>query len=129
MSHAMNLSTLKHAMKSANEGTELRKLGSCDAIMGIRIASKCFAVTFAAFEVTDVTEIEEDELREVDFYIDMKKKDWDAFLQSLEGEAPRSLNELDLENQVIKSADERRRLTFFQYHRSFQRFFEIAAAA
>lgn len=129
MARSISLSTLKQAMKSANDSTTLRKLGSCDATMGIKAASKCYAVTFDAFDVSDVTEIDDDSLRNVDFYIDMKKKDWDAFLASLATDAPQSLNELDLEQQVIKSVDERRRLKFFQYHLSFQHFFEIAAAA
>lgn len=129
MANSITLSTLKHAMKHANENALMRKLGSCDAVMGIKVASKCYAVTFSAFEVSEVSEIDEDSLRDVDFYIDMKKKDWEAFLASLETDTPQTLNELDLDQQVVKSADERRRLTFFQYHRSFQRFFEIAAAA
>ncbi|HKI73003.1 MAG TPA: hypothetical protein VJ998_00040 [Pseudomonadales bacterium] len=126
---SMTLSTLKHAMKQINEDSALRKLGSCDAIMGIKVASKCYAVTFTAFEVGDVSEIEQDDLREVDFYIDMKKKDWDTFLASLASDAPQSLNVLDLEQGIVKGADTRRKLAFTQYHLSFQRFFEVAAAA
>ena len=129
MANSITLTALKHAMKQANEQAELRKLGSCDAVMGIKVASKCYAVTFNAFDVSDVAEIDADNLRDVDFYIDMKKKDWSDFLESLMTGAPQSLNELDLAHQVVKSTSERRRLTFFQYHRSFQRFFEIAAAA
>ena len=127
MARSITLSNLKHAMKRINEESMLRKLGSCDAVMGIKVASRCYAVTFEAFEVVDVSEIDEDDLLDVDFYIDMKKKDWETFLSTLDTDAPQTLNNLDLEHNIVKSADERRRLAFLQYHLSFQRFFEVAA--
>jgi hypothetical protein len=129
MARSITLKALKETAKQVNQDSRLRKLGSCDAVMGIKVASRCFAVTFAGFEVAEVAEIDADALLDVDFYIDMKKKQWETFLAGLEGDTPRTLNELDLDDAVVKGADERKRLTFFRYHRSFQHFFEVAAAA
>lgn len=123
----MNLKTLKDAMKRVNEDAAFRRRGTCDAVMGIKSGSKCYAVTFEAFEVSGVREIDQDGLVDVDFYIDMKKKDWDEFLAGLKsGKAP-GLNELDLEQRVVKGEDEGRRLAFLRYHSTFQHFFEAAA--
>jgi len=129
MAKSITLKALKETARQVNRDSRLRKLGSCDAVMGIKVATRCFSVTFAGFEVADVAEVEEDALLDVDFYIDMKKKEWETFLAGLDGEEPQTLNELDLDHAVVKGADERKRLTFFQYHRSFQHFFEVAAAA
>lgn len=129
MANTITLKHLKDTMKRVNADPVTRKLGSCDAVMGIKSASKCYAVTFDAFEVTDVREIDQDGLVDVDFYIEMSKKDWTAFLDELAGEQQATLGDLDLERQVVKSRDERHKLTFLQYHLSFQHFFEVAASA
>ena len=129
MANTITLKNLKDAMKRVNADPATRKLGSCDATMGIKAASKCYAVTFDAFAVTDVREIDQDGLVDVDFYIEMSKKDWTTFLEALAGEQPATLNDLDLTRQVVNSRDERHKLTFLQYHLSFQHFFEVAASA
>lgn len=125
---SLTLKTLKAAMKRVNEDPTFKRRGTCDAVMGIKAGSKCYAVTFSAFEVTDVRETDADDLVNVDFYIEMKKREWDQLLDDISAGNHTTLNELDLAQNVVKSSDELKRLTFLQYHTTFQHYIEAAAA-
>ncbi len=120
---------LENARVEVNRDSTLRKLGSCDVTMGIKAGSTTYAVVFEAFECADVTQITEDDLRDLDFYIDMSKTAWLKFLRSLKGKQPQSLDVLDLEKGVVKSFDAARKLTFLRYNQSIQTFFDLAVSA
>jgi len=124
---AMNLKSLKTAMSRVNGDPAFRKLGTCDAVMGIKAGKRCYAVTFDAFEVDDVREIPEEDLLDVDFYLDMRKKEWDELLADVAGGKQTDLNQLDLERGIVNAKSERLRHTFLQYYLTFQRFIEAAA--
>ncbi len=128
MATSITLKALRDGRKKANEGQTFRKLGSCDALMGIKAGRKCYSVTFSGFECRAVAEISEDELRDLDFYIEMNRADWEGFLASRNSGAPTGLNELDLTDEVVKSWDARRKLNFTRYHRSIEHFFKCVAA-
>jgi hypothetical protein len=129
MSKFPSLAWFKTGLKNANEDPEFRELGSCDASVGVKIGGKVYAIVFEAFAVTSVTKIGVDDLRDLDFYFDMSRPDWESFLSSLNGDEPISLNSLDLRAGIVKSFDESRRITFPRYHLTFQRFFAAAASA
>lgn len=128
MTTSITLKSLKDGMKKTNEEQGLRKLGSCDMVMGVKTGNKCYSVTFSGFECVGVNEVGEDDLRDLDFYIDMPKKDWTAFLESQATEHPTTLNQMDLNDAVVKSKDARHKLEFTRYHRTVQHFFRCVAA-
>lgn len=129
MSKFPSLAWFKMALKNANNDPEFRKLGTCDANVGIKIGKQVYAITFDAFSVSEVTKIESDDLRDLDFYIDMSRAEWDSFLESLNGNDPISLNSLDMDKGIVKSFDELKRISFPRYHLTLQRFFTTAATA
>jgi hypothetical protein len=120
---------LQQAQSKVNDASALKKLGSCDVTMGIKVGSETYSVAFEAFECSGVTQITEDDLRDLDFYIDMSRTAWLKFLRSLKGEEPQSLDVLDLEKGVVKSFHAARRLAFLQYNQTVQTFFAVAASA
>mgnify|MGYP001316644212 CR=1 FL=1 len=124
-----SLEWLENARDEVNRDSTLRKLGSCDVSMGVKAGSATYAVVFEAFECTDVLEITEGDLRDLDFYIDMSKTAWTRFLRSLKGKQPQSLDVMDLEKGVVKSFDAARRLAFLRYNQSIQTFFARAVSA
>lgn len=119
---------LRDGQKLANKGNQLRRLGSCDTSMGIKVGNLTYSIVFAGFECESVQKIGMDALREMDFYVDMSRQAWQEFLDSLNGPTPMTLNELDLTDGVVKSFDEAKRLRFLRYNRTLQAFFQIAAA-
>lgn len=123
-----SLKWLRDGQKLANKDNELRKLGSCDTSMGIKVGNQTYRIVFAGFECESVQKIGVEELREVDFYVDMSRQAWQKFLDSLNGSTPITLNELDLTDGVVKSFDEAKRLRFLRYNRTLQTFFRIASA-
>lgn len=82
--------------------------------MGIKVGGATYAVVFEAFECCKVMQTAEDDLRDLDFYIDMSKTAWLKFLRSLKGKRPQSLDVLDLYKGVVKSFDPARRLAFLR---------------
>lgn len=128
MANAITLKGLKDAMKRVNQDGLLRKLGSCDTTMGIKAGKKCYNVTFSGFECSDVGEVSEEDLRDLDFYFEMSRGDWANFVANQTSESPVGLNELDLLEGVVKSRDARRKLNFTRYHRSIQHFFRCVGS-
>ena len=120
---------LEQAQSKVNNASDLKKLGSCEVTMGIKVGSETYSVTFEAFECSGVSQITEDDLRDLDFYIDMSKTAWLEFLRSLNGKEPQSLDVLDLEKGVVKSFHAARRLAFLQYNQTVQTFFALAVSA
>ena len=51
----------------ANEDGRLRKLGTCDAVMGVKVLDRAFEVTFEAFDCVGVREIKLSALAKTDF--------------------------------------------------------------
>lgn len=128
MANRLTLKTLKDAMKQVNQNGSLRALGSCDTTMGIKAGKKCYNVIFSAFEISDVQEISEEDLRDLDFYFEMSRADWESFIANQASEAPVGVNELDLLEDVVKSRDARGKLNFTRYHRSVQHFFSCVGS-
>ncbi len=112
-----------------------RKFGRVDALVACRVAGRNFALTFDVFDIRDVREISDDELRDLDFYLQMEPERWQAMLESIKqnGGAGRdfTLNTLDLklpDGLAINAMGDGYRMDkFFRFNQSLQRFFDLAA--
>ncbi|MCH8110323.1 MAG: hypothetical protein IIB15_09370 [Chloroflexi bacterium] len=119
--------------EAVNEDARFRSLGTCDAKVGIKTEQQAFLITFEAFECAGVEEIDEDSLRDADFYLDLSTDEWQEFLSNIQtngkADSEHSLNNLDLSRPsgMVKSHDEYRRHSFLRYHLSLQAFFDASA--
>ncbi len=53
-----------------NQDGRLRKLGTCDAVMGVKVQDQAFEITFDAFDCVGVREISLADLAKTDFYLE-----------------------------------------------------------
>ena len=112
-----------------------RKYGRVDALAGIKVGDRMFAMTFDVFDIRDVREISEDELRDLDFYLDMEPDLWQKMIESVKAEGHAGLNytlntlDLKLPNSLAINAmgDGYRMDKFFRFNESLQRFFDLSA--
>ena len=117
-----------------NGDDRLRKLGTCDAIMGVKVQDKAFEITFEAFDCTGVREISEADLGSTDFYLDASSADWQEMLDNISanGGTPDrqyTLNTIDFLSAegFAKSDDQSRKDSFHRYGQTFQLFFNASA--
>jgi hypothetical protein len=112
-----------------------RKFGRVDALVGIKVGERTFRLTFDVFDIRDIREITFDELRDLDFYLDMEPERWQAMLQSIRehgrAEGEFTLNSLDLTLpeglHYNAMGDGYRADKFFRFNESLQRFFDLSA--
>lgn len=112
-----------------------RKFGRVDALVGIRVGDRAFRLTFDVFDISDVREITFDELRDLDFYLEMEPERWRAMLDNIRehghAEGEFTLNSLDLRlsDGLHQNAtgDGYRADKFFRFNESLQRFFDLSA--
>jgi len=112
-----------------------RKFGRVDAIVGCRIGERCFSLVFDVFAIRGVREIAFDELRDLDFYLEMEPSLWQAMIEDIKRNdgagLTYTLNTLDLKlpNGLAINAlgDGYRMDKFFRFNQSLQRFFDLSA--
>lgn len=112
-----------------------RKYGRVDALAGIKVGERAFRLTFDVFDIRNIREITHDELRDLDFYLEMEPERWQAMLESIRqnGHAGLefTLNTLDLKlpDGLHQNAmgDGYRADKFFRFNESLQRFFDLSA--
>src|SRR5688572_27757623 len=84
----------------AMEDDRYRKYGRVDALVGVKVGEQMFRLTFDVFDIRDIREITFDELRDLDFYLEMEPERWRAMLESIKAEGhaglDHTLNSLDL---------------------------------
>ena len=135
MSEFPSVEWLQHVADLAMADEAYRKSGRVDALVGIRVGERQFAMTFDVFEIRDVREISFDDLRDLDFYLDMEPERWRAMLESIKEHGSAgleyTLNTLDLKlpNGLAINAigDGYRMDKFFRFNQSLQRFFDLSA--
>lgn len=117
-----------------NGDDRIRKLGTCDAVMGVKVQEKAFEITFEAFDCTGVREISEAELANTDFYLDASYETWQEMLENISqsgGKPDRqlTLNTIDFlaPDGFAKSDDQSRKDRFYRYGQTFQQFFNASA--
>ena len=117
--------------EAANADAEFRALGTADARVGVMAGGRAFSLRFEAFECAEVSEIEERELAETDFYIVMDAAAWREFLTNIRenggADSEHTLNALDIENGIIRAANPYGLNGFPRFHLTVQRFFDLSA--
>ena len=116
-----------------SEDGRLRKLGTCDAVMGVKVGDQAYEITFEAFDCTGVREIPEAGLDSTDFYLDLPYEAWQEMLENIKqnGKPDRqyTLNTIDFlaPEGFAKSDDQSRKDSFYRYGQTFQQFFNASA--
>ena len=111
----------------------LQKLGTCDAVMGVKVGDKAFAITFEAFDCTGVRKISKAELADTDFYLDAPYETWQKMLEEIKknGKPDRqhTLNTIDFlaPEGFAKSDDQSKKDSFYRYGQTFKQFFNASA--
>jgi hypothetical protein len=117
-----------------NEDAEFRRLGSIDTQMGIKSGADIFLITFEAFKCTEVSAGTDDDLFELDFYLDMAPETWQEMLTNIKAHGTadhqHTLNTLDLRlpDGLSSNAtgDQFKADMFFRYNESLQQFFNLS---
>jgi len=129
---ALNLNLLERMRAAVNSDASFRALGTCDARVGMRCGANAFLVTFEAFECAAVAQIDVDDLRDADFYLDLADPAWSAYLDGRRNASAPTLLSLDLDTPggIVRSgADPRKALEFERYHSTLQAFVDAGASA
>jgi hypothetical protein len=112
-----------------------RKYGRVDALVGLKVGDRMFRLTFDVFDISDIRAISFDELRDLDFYLEMEPERWQAMLESIKQNdgagLEYTLNTLDLklpEGLAINAMGDGYRMDkFFRFNESLQRFFDLSS--
>jgi hypothetical protein len=116
-----------------NSDEAFRRLGTVDARVGIKDGDKLFELTFEAFECVSAREIEERELRDLDFWLEQSPEEWREMIEDIKmhGSAGLShtLNTIDLNRPdgFARSFDGYRRDAFYRFNQSLQHFFDSSS--
>src|SRR3970282_1562421 len=114
-----------------NKSDSFKRLGTCDAEMGIQVGDQYFEVDFEGFEVTDVKQIDGARAEELDFTLVQSPEDWKAMLLNIKdngiAEHNFTVNSLDLnsEAEFAKGKDYHRRDAFYRFNQTIQDYFDI----
>lgn len=119
----------------AMQDERYRKYGRVDALVGIKVGDRMFRMTFDVFEIREIREIEFDDLRDLDFYLEMEPERWQAMIESIKENdgagLDYTLNTLDLklpDGLAINAMGDGYRMDkFFRFNESLQRFFDLSA--
>ena len=116
-----------------NKDDAFRRLGTVDARVGVKVGDQLFEVTFEAFECTGAREIAENDLRDVDFWLEQSPEAWKEMLESIKqhgsADLQYTLNTLDLNmpEGFARSHDGYRRDAFYRFNQSLQHFFDSSS--
>ena len=126
------------AVRSTFNGDEAYQRGgggTCDARVGVKVEDKVFILEFEGKECEKTLAASENDLENVDFYLEMGYTEWEEMLTNIgehgSADLDHTLNTLDLEREdglaQSKTGDEYRRDLFFRYNQTFQYFFDASA--
>ncbi len=126
---------LTEVAQMATHDDTYRKFGRVDALVGIKVGERAFRLTFDVFDIREIAEITSDDLRDLDFYLEMEPERWQAMLDNIQehghAEGEFTLNSLDLKlpDGLHQNAmgDGYRADKFFRFNESLQRFFDLSA--
>jgi hypothetical protein len=123
----------KSAADMLNQSDSFRRLGTCDAEVGVQVDDKYFEIDFEAFEVKDVREIDQRRAEELDFVLVQPYDRWKAMLEDIRqnGRATHdfTLNSLDLQSdeEFARGKDYHRRDAFYRFNQTFQEYFDMSS--
>ncbi len=116
-----------------NGDPAFRHLGTVDAVIGVKVGSKLYELTFEAFECTNVREVSENALRDMDFWMEQPWEAWKEMLENIKkngaADLTHTLNTIDLSmpEGLARSEDGYRRDAFYRFNQSIQDFFNASA--
>lgn len=116
-----------------NADPAFRQLGTVDSIVGVKVGNKIYEITFEAFECTNVREVNENALRDMDFWLEQPYDKWQEMLQNIKShgaaDLAHTLNTIDLSmpEGFARSHDGYRRDAFYRFNQSIQDFFNASA--
>lgn len=116
-----------------NNDEAFRRLGTIDTTVGVKVGDKIYQLTFEAFECTEVKEITERDLRDVDFWLEQSYDGWKEMLQNIKEKGAADLDhtlntiDLNLPEGFARSYDGYRRDAFYRFNQSLQDFFNASA--
>ena len=118
-----------------NQDDGYKHLGTCDASVGVKVPDiqKYYVITFEAFEVGDVKEVDERNAEDTDFWIEQTYAKWKEMIENIrangQADLHHTLNTLDIEDPdgLARSHDGYRRDLFYRFNQSFQHFFDVSA--
>lgn len=116
-----------------NNDPAFRQLGTVDAVVGVKVGSKIFELTFEAFECTNVREAGENDLRDMDFWLEQSYDAWKEMIGNIRqhgaADLSHTLNTIDLNipEGFARSHDGYRRDAFYRFNQSIQDFFNASA--
>ncbi len=123
----------KEAADLLNKSDSFKRLGTCDAEVGVQVGDRIFEIDFEAFEVKDVREIDTRRAEELDFTLVQSPEDWKLMLEDIKtnGRATHdfTLNSLDLrsDTELARGKDYHRRDLFYRFNQTFQEYFDGTA--
>jgi hypothetical protein len=117
-----------------NSDEGYKRLGTCDAEVGVKIPDlqKYYRITFEAFEVANIREVEERDAEDADFWLESPYAKWKELIENIKdnGKADlhHTLNTIDLEDPdgFARSNDGYRRDAFYRFNQTFQYFFDAS---
>ena len=129
MTAPINLALLERTRTAVNADVDFRRLGTCDARVGIKSGDDAFVVDFVAFECAAVSAIDLDSLRDADFYLELAPDAWRRYLAGrASGTAPTLVSlDVDSPNGIVKGSDLLKVLKFERYHLTLQSFLDRGA--
>ena len=116
-----------------NKDEAFRRLGTIDTTVGVKVGDKIYRLTFEAFECTGVQEITENDLRDLDFWLEQSYDGWKEMLQNIREKGAADLDhtlntiDLNLPEGFARSYDGYRRDAFYRFNQSLQDFFNASA--
>lgn len=116
-----------------NNDPEFRALGTVDSVIGVKVGNKIFELTFDAFECTRVREASEDDLRDMDFWLEQPYDKWREMIENIKthgkADLTHTLNTIDLSmpEGFALAHDGYRRDAFYRFNQSIQDFFNASA--
>ena len=116
-----------------NNDEAFRRLGTVDARVGVKVGDELFELTFEAFECAGAQEISENDLRDLDFWLEQSPDEWREMIENIKqhgsADLRHTLNTIDLSRPegFAKSYDGYRRDAFYRFNQSLQHFFDSSA--
>lgn len=116
-----------------NADPNFRQLGTVDTVTGVKVGNKIYEITFEAFECTGVREVNENALRDMDFWMEQSYDAWKDMLENIKkhgaADLSHTLNTIDLSapEGFARSHDGYRRDAFYRFNQSLQDFFNASA--
>ena len=116
-----------------NADPNFRQLGTVDTVTGVKVGNKIYEITFEAFECTGVREVNENALRDMDFWMEQSYDAWKDMLENIKknghADLSHTLNTIDLSmpEGLARSQDGYRRDAFYRFNQSIQDFFNASS--